>query len=405
MDGSSGSLAEPDLLKHESGNSHSCVGKGSYDITLTAESNGLLLGGKMESVQEGDHCVAQVKWDPTSPVVNCTAGQTCQWATHYELEDIRIRRNFDSDEIEVTHGVMAPQTTDVPELVNRTYSNENQPSNPIPYNRTTTEFICGAQPADTDMYCTQSIEGDWTGYRWYKFVEQPAFQRLSLTEAEKDWIQDRIVRLHNSMAATSPLNQWLKPPPNLPPLVSIDESSIVTPPPGMEVGYVPIVVYQGMNKIASCDVYGSSAPTTQSPTNNPTDVPSTVPSNSPSVSSMPSISEQPSDAPSTQPSLMPSDTPTRLPSQSPSISQMPSTNPTSLPSKFPSNTPSTQPSTLPSSTPSSYPSAEPSTMPSNAPTCFDTPPFLRPFYCRGLTGVRCRRRRVQELCPETCGMC
>ena len=63
----------------------------------------------------------------------------------------------------------------------------------------------------------------------------------------------RIERLHRAMAPASPLNEWLKPPSaSLPPLVKVDPASIVTPPPGLEVGYVPIVVSQGMQRPAGC---------------------------------------------------------------------------------------------------------------------------------------------------------
>eukprot|EP00549_Striatella_unipunctata_P025436 CAMPEP_0118692252 /NCGR_PEP_ID=MMETSP0800-20121206/11163_1 /TAXON_ID=210618 ORGANISM="Striatella unipunctata, Strain CCMP2910" /NCGR_SAMPLE_ID=MMETSP0800 /ASSEMBLY_ACC=CAM_ASM_000638 /LENGTH=106 /DNA_ID=CAMNT_0006590183 /DNA_START=18 /DNA_END=338 /DNA_ORIENTATION=+ len=62
------------------------------------------------------------------------------------------------------------------------------------------------------------------------------------------------------MSANAPMNEWLKPPSNLPPLVEVDPAQIVEPPPGMEIGYVPIVVYQGMSRPSSCEFAPTLSP-------------------------------------------------------------------------------------------------------------------------------------------------
>ena len=50
------------------------------------------------------------------------------------------------------------------------------------------------------------------------------------------------------------MNQWLKPPTEeIPKLVNLDPAHLIDEmPPGMEVGYVPIAVYQGMDKPKNC---------------------------------------------------------------------------------------------------------------------------------------------------------
>ena len=56
------------------------------------------------------------------------------------------------------------------------------------------------------------------------------------------------------MEANAPLNAWLKTPESMKDLVKIDPKLLITPPDKLKYGFVPIVVYQGMNKPAPCRV-------------------------------------------------------------------------------------------------------------------------------------------------------
>ena len=114
--------------------------------------------------------------------------------------------------------------------------------------------MCGSTPADDLLYCVQSLAGDWVGYRWYKFTEQPGITKLNLDKTKKASLQARIERLHAALNKNKNQNQWLKPPANgVPDLVEVDPAHIVKEfPPGYEVGYVPLAVYQGMNKPKGC---------------------------------------------------------------------------------------------------------------------------------------------------------
>ncbi|RYG25939.1 hypothetical protein EON82_05270 [bacterium] len=83
-------------------------------------------------------------------------------------------------------------------------------------------------------------DGSEVTYFWYRFADQPALQNADLMPAEREAIQRRVEQIHRT---------WKKSRNYLPPntvgrLASIDPALIVTPPKGMEVGYVPIVVRQ-----------------------------------------------------------------------------------------------------------------------------------------------------------------
>ena len=117
-------------------------------------------------------------------------------------------------------------------------------------------------PALTDQAYTSPVDGEnnaWTvpgpragpfqaklgdgsvvTYSWYRFIDQPALQDADLTDAAKARLQSLVEKMHT---------QWTRdkeylPPPGLGTLATLDSSLIVTPPPGLEVGFVPIVTRQ-----------------------------------------------------------------------------------------------------------------------------------------------------------------
>lgn len=86
-------------------------------------------------------------------------------------------------------------------------------------------------------------------------MSKPAdIQRLNLSNEEKEMMQARIERLHKELNNNINKNQWLKPPKEgTPNLVKVDPSHLIENfPAGMEVGHVPIAVYQGMTKPPNC---------------------------------------------------------------------------------------------------------------------------------------------------------
>jgi hypothetical protein len=83
-------------------------------------------------------------------------------------------------------------------------------------------------------------DGSVVTYYWYRFVDQPAILNADLTDGEREALQSRVEKLHR---------HWKKdrdylPPPTLGTLAEIEPALIVTPPVGLEVGYVPIVTRQ-----------------------------------------------------------------------------------------------------------------------------------------------------------------
>jgi len=83
-------------------------------------------------------------------------------------------------------------------------------------------------------------DGSMVTYYWYRFADQPALLNADLTDKERENMQKRVEKLHRN---------WKKdrdylPPPKIGKLADIDPALIVTPPSGLEVGYVPIVTRQ-----------------------------------------------------------------------------------------------------------------------------------------------------------------
>jgi len=106
-------------------------------------------------------------------------------------------------------------------------------------------------PADTTLYCAKTIDSTWVGYRWYKFVEQPAMQQLRLTADQRDFMQQRVSTLHKMMP--TPVSKWINGrQAEAEGLAKTDSAAIATPPKGLENGYVPIVLYQGYQKPSEC---------------------------------------------------------------------------------------------------------------------------------------------------------
>ncbi|MGL5096771.1 MAG: hypothetical protein ACRDD1_14345, partial [Planctomycetia bacterium] len=83
-------------------------------------------------------------------------------------------------------------------------------------------------------------DGSVATYYWYRFADQPALQNADLTDDERATLQKRVELLHKN---------WTKdrdylPPPTVGSLADLDPAVLVTPPKGMEIGYVPIVTRQ-----------------------------------------------------------------------------------------------------------------------------------------------------------------
>jgi len=83
-------------------------------------------------------------------------------------------------------------------------------------------------------------DGSVVTYYWYRFADQPALLNADLTVKEREDMQARVVKLHRNWTKD---REYLAPP-TRGKLAEIDPALIVTPPPGLEAGYVPIVARQ-----------------------------------------------------------------------------------------------------------------------------------------------------------------
>jgi hypothetical protein len=83
-------------------------------------------------------------------------------------------------------------------------------------------------------------DGSVVTYYWYRFADQPALLNADLTDQEREAMQARAEKLHRA---------WKKdrdylPPPAMGKLAELDPALLVTPPQGLEAGYVPIATRQ-----------------------------------------------------------------------------------------------------------------------------------------------------------------
>jgi hypothetical protein len=83
-------------------------------------------------------------------------------------------------------------------------------------------------------------DGSVATYYWYRFADQPALLNADLTAAERESLQKRVELLHKNWTKD---REYL-PPPKVGKLADLDPAVIVTPPKGLEIGYVPIVTRQ-----------------------------------------------------------------------------------------------------------------------------------------------------------------
>lgn len=83
-------------------------------------------------------------------------------------------------------------------------------------------------------------DGSLVTYFWYRFVDQPSFQQYAWSAEKKAKLQAFVEKIH----AAWPIDRDYMAPPRIGKLASLDPALLVTPPEGLEVGYVPIVTRQ-----------------------------------------------------------------------------------------------------------------------------------------------------------------
>lgn len=89
-------------------------------------------------------------------------------------------------------------------------------------------------------FTVKLADGSLVTYSWYRFVDQPSFQQYDWSDEKKAALQALVEKIH----ANWPIDRDYMAPPSRGELVTLDPALLVTPPKGLEVGYVPIVTRQ-----------------------------------------------------------------------------------------------------------------------------------------------------------------
>ena len=109
----------------------------------------------------------------------------------------------------------------------------------VPYTSPTTGAWSQPGPK-SGLFTAKLCDGSVVTYAWYRFVDQPSFQQYAWSADKKAQLQALIEKIHANW--TTERNYMA--PPTHGTLVTLDPALLVTPPKGLEVGYVPIVVRQ-----------------------------------------------------------------------------------------------------------------------------------------------------------------
>jgi hypothetical protein len=89
-------------------------------------------------------------------------------------------------------------------------------------------------------YRVKLADGSMVTYSWYRFIDQPSFQQYHWPQEKREQLQAFVEKLH----AIWLIDRQYMAPPTTGKLVALDPALLVTPPPGLEAGFVPIVTQQ-----------------------------------------------------------------------------------------------------------------------------------------------------------------
>jgi hypothetical protein len=99
-------------------------------------------------------------------------------------------------------------------------------------------------------------DGSVVTYYWYRFADQPALLNADLTKEEREQLQAKVEKLHRAWTKD---RDYLAPP-TVGKLADLDPAQIVTPPRGLEAGYVPIATRQEPDASRSAKLIAPCSP-------------------------------------------------------------------------------------------------------------------------------------------------
>jgi len=119
---------------------------------------------------------------------------------------------------------------------------------PEPYTTPDGPDSCWKKPGPVaGPFQTRLGDGSVVTFYWYRFADQPALLNAGLTREEREQLQKRVETIHRSW----PKDRDYLAPPTEGTLCELDPALLVTPPKGMEAGYVPIATRQEWGAEAS----------------------------------------------------------------------------------------------------------------------------------------------------------
>jgi hypothetical protein len=114
-------------------------------------------------------------------------------------------------------------------------------NNPQPYIAPEASGSCWKTPGPkAGPFKALLNDGSVVTYFWYRFADQPTLQNADLSDAEKTRLQAVVEKIHRAWT----IEREYMPAPDRGKLAGLDPALIVKPPPGLEIGYVPIVTRQ-----------------------------------------------------------------------------------------------------------------------------------------------------------------
>jgi hypothetical protein len=119
---------------------------------------------------------------------------------------------------------------------------------PEPYVTPDDATSCWKKPGPAaGPFQSQLGDGSVVTYYWYRFADQPALLNADLTDQQREALQARAEKLHRNWKKD---RDYLAPP-GVGALAHLDPALILTPPRGMEAGYVPIATRQELGGAAT----------------------------------------------------------------------------------------------------------------------------------------------------------
>jgi autotransporter-associated beta strand protein len=121
------------------------------------------------------------------------------------------------------------------QLASVTFDSGSPPATPGTYTVPSDPVWTNPGPA-AGPFQARIEDGNVVTYYWFRFADQPAIMKAGLTPAERERLQANMVKIHSAWTNGG---TYLAPP-TMGTLCDVDPALLVTPPPGLEVGYVPV---------------------------------------------------------------------------------------------------------------------------------------------------------------------